>query len=167
MQENLFIGVLYEKQESKHCMKELEEEYERIEKFISNYTETNNKIILVGDFNGKIGNDENGITNGDTSITTNGKSTLNNIDSKILDSNDSYLTQTLLFGSTSFDSETNTLVLNATIDYILSTERFEQPLFLKNLVFFIWNLFNPFRSTFFFCIPRHLEFSVPGDCNFF
>ena len=56
-------------------------------------------------------------------------STLNNIDSKILESNDSYLTQTLLFGSTSFDSETNTLVLNATIDYILSTERFEQPLF--------------------------------------
>ena len=54
-------------------MKELEEEYEVIEKSISNYTETNNKIILVGDFNGKIGNDENGITNGDTSITTNGK----------------------------------------------------------------------------------------------
>ena len=56
-------------------------------------------------------------------------STLNNIDSKILESNDSYLTQTLLFGSISFDSETNTLVLNATIDYILSTERFEESLF--------------------------------------
>ena len=72
-QENLFIGVLYGKQKSKNCMKELEEEYEVIEKSISNYTETNNKIILVGDFNGKIGNDESGITNGDTSITTNGK----------------------------------------------------------------------------------------------
>ena len=56
-------------------------------------------------------------------------STLDNINSKILESNDSYLSQTLLFGSTSFDSETNTLVLNATIDYILSNERFEQPLF--------------------------------------
>ena len=55
-------------------------------------------------------------------------STLNNIDSKLLESNDSYLTQTLLFGSTSFDSETNTLALNATIDYILFTERFEEPL---------------------------------------
>ena len=55
-------------------------------------------------------------------------STLNNIDPKILESNDSYLTQTLLFGSTSFDSETNTLALNATIDYILFTERFEEPL---------------------------------------
>ena len=38
-------------------------------------------------------------------------STLNNIDPKILESNNSYLTQTCLFGSTSFDSETNTLVL--------------------------------------------------------
>ena len=56
-------------------------------------------------------------------------SILNNIDSKILESNDSYLTKTLLFGSTSFDSETNAFVLNATIDYILSTERFEEPLF--------------------------------------
>ena len=56
-------------------------------------------------------------------------STLNNIDSKLLEPNDSYLTQTLLFGSTSFDSETNTFVLNATIDYILSTERFEEHLF--------------------------------------
>ena len=56
-------------------------------------------------------------------------STLNNIDSKTLESNGSYLTQTLLFGSISFDSETNTLVLNATIDYILSTERFEESLF--------------------------------------
>ena len=53
-------------------------------------------------------------------------STLNNIDSKILESTDSYVTQSLLFGSTSFDSETNMLVLNATIDYILSTERFEE-----------------------------------------
>ena len=61
-------------------------------------------------------------------------STLNNIDAKILEPNDSYLTQTLLFGSTSFDSETNTFVLNATVDYILSTERFEEPLFKKNLV---------------------------------
>ena len=56
-------------------------------------------------------------------------STLNNIDSKILASNVSYLIQTLLFGCTSFDSETNTLVLNATIDYFSSTEKFEEPLF--------------------------------------
>ena len=72
-QENFFVGVLYGKQESKHCIKELEEEYDVIEKSISNYTKTNNKIISVGNFDGKIGNDENRITNGDTSFTTNGR----------------------------------------------------------------------------------------------
>ena len=49
-------------------------------------------------------------------------------DSKIFESTYSYLAQTLLFGSTSFDSETNTLILNVTIDYNLSTKRFEEPL---------------------------------------
>ena len=56
-------------------------------------------------------------------------SNLNNTDCKISESTNSYLTQTLFFGSTSFDAETNTLVLNATIDYTLSTERFEERLF--------------------------------------
>ena len=37
--------------------------------------------------------------------------TLNSIDSKILESTISYLTKTLFYGSTSFDTETNTLVL--------------------------------------------------------
>ena len=55
-------------------------------------------------------------------------STLNNIDSKVFESTDSYLTKTLLFGCTSFDLETNKLLLNATIDYILSTERFNERL---------------------------------------
>ena len=54
--------------------------------------------------------------------------TLNSIYCKILELTDSYLTQTLLCGS--LDSETNTLVLNATIDYILSNERFEEPFLL-------------------------------------
>ena len=44
-----------------------------IEKSIYNYTKANKTIILVGNFNGKMGNDENGITSGDTSITTNGR----------------------------------------------------------------------------------------------
>ena len=50
---------------------------------------------------------------------------------KGLKSTNSYLMQTLLYGCTSFDLVTNTLVLNATINYILSTERFEEPLFQK------------------------------------
>ena len=55
-------------------------------------------------------------------------STLNKIDCKILESTDSYLTQTFLYDCTSFDTETDTLVLNATNDFILSTERLEEPL---------------------------------------
>ena len=39
------------------------------------------------------------------------------------------------FDCASFDLETNTLVLNATNDYILSTERFEEPLLEKNPCF--------------------------------
>ena len=75
-------------------------------------------------------------------------STLNNIDSKMLESTDSYLTQTLLFGCTSFDSETNTLVLNSAIDYILSTERFEEALFFfKTKIVFHMQLFNLFRTS--------------------
>ena len=68
------------------------------------------------------------------------------MDSKILESTDSYLTHFLLFGSTSFDSQTNTLVLNVTIDYILSTERFEEHLLCKNLLIRM-QLFNPFRTS--------------------
>ena len=66
-------------------------------------------------------------------------SNLNNIDSKILESTDSYLTKTLFYVSTSFDTETNTHVLNATIDYILSTERFGELLFRKIALFIICN----------------------------
>ena len=55
-------------------------------------------------------------------------STLRNIDSKLLETTDSVLTQTLLFGCATLDTETNSSILNATIDYILSTERFEEPL---------------------------------------
>lgn len=56
-------------------------------------------------------------------------SILNNTDSKILDSSDSYSTNTLFYDNTSFDTEINTYDLNATIDYILLTERFEEPYF--------------------------------------
>ena len=62
-------------------------------------------------------------------------STLNNIDYKILELTDSHLTQTLLFDCTSFNSETNMLVLNATTDFTLSTERLEEPPFLKKPCF--------------------------------
>ena len=55
-------------------------------------------------------------------------STLNNIDCKLLELTKSSLSQTLLYGNTLFDKEKNTRILNATIECILSTGRFEEPL---------------------------------------
>ena len=55
-------------------------------------------------------------------------STLNNIDCILLELTESSLSQTLLYGNKLFDKEKNTRILNATIEYILSTERFEEPL---------------------------------------
>ena len=54
-------------------------------------------------------------------------STLNNTDCKLLELTKSSLSQTLLYGNTLFDQEKKN-ILNATIEYILSTERFEEPL---------------------------------------
>ena len=55
-------------------------------------------------------------------------STLNKNDCKLLELTKSSSSQTPLYGNTLFDKEKNTLILNATIEYILSTERFEEPL---------------------------------------
>ena len=71
-------------------------------------------------------------------------STIRNIDCKLLEITDSSLTQTLLYGNPSFDIITNSLILNATIDFILSTKRFEEAIFKRisniHLVYSIWNI---------------------------
>ena len=56
-------------------------------------------------------------------------STIGKINYKFLENTDSNLTQTLLFGNTSFDITDNTKILNATINFILLTKRFDEPLF--------------------------------------
>ena len=56
-------------------------------------------------------------------------STLVNIDNNLLDLCEPVLIRTLLFGSNSFDTDANTNVLNATIEYLPSTKRFHEPLF--------------------------------------
>ena len=58
--------------------------------------------------------------------------TIRNIDCKLLEMIDSSLTQTLLYGNPSFDIITNSLILNATVDFILSTKTFEETLFKRN-----------------------------------
>ena len=56
-------------------------------------------------------------------------STIKNIDNNLLHFCEPVLIRTLLFGSNSFDTDANTNIINATIEYILSTKRFDQPLF--------------------------------------
>ena len=56
-------------------------------------------------------------------------STIRKIDSTLLDLDESMLSKTLLFGSNALDISTNTRILNATIEYVLNTKRFDEPLF--------------------------------------
>ena len=51
------------------------------------------------------------------------------IDCNLLNNTDFVLAQTLPFGNLSFNSKKNLEILNATIDYILSTKRFHEALF--------------------------------------
>ena len=55
--------------------------------------------------------------------------TISQIDNKLLDSNESNLIQHLLFGDPFKDTETNTEILNATVNYVLTTKRFDERLF--------------------------------------
>ena len=56
-------------------------------------------------------------------------SPVNDIDSSLTNTKDSILTHILLFGKVSLDTSANTLLLNATMNYIMSTNRFEESLF--------------------------------------
>ena len=55
--------------------------------------------------------------------------TISQIDNKLLDSNESNLIQHLLFGDPSKGTETNTEILSATVNYVLTTKRFDERLF--------------------------------------
>ena len=52
-----------------------------------------------------------------------------NIDNNILNLNDSIFLEVLLFGNSSFNNTKNISILNTAIDYIVSSKRFEVPLF--------------------------------------
>ena len=55
-------------------------------------------------------------------------SSLVNIDHTLSDNTDFSLAQILLFGKTTFNTKENTKIANLTIDFVLSTERFDGPL---------------------------------------
>ena len=54
---------------------------------------------------------------------------LTDTDQTLLENRDTTLANILLLDDLSFDRASNTQILNATITYILSTERFEEGLF--------------------------------------
>ena len=55
-------------------------------------------------------------------------SSSDNIDHQLLDNTNFSLTQTLLFSNTTFNAKENTKIINLTIDFVLSTKRFDEPL---------------------------------------
>ena len=55
---------------------------------------------------------------------------INEIDSTIFNKCESVVTCIILYGDESFKYEVNLLILNATIDFVLSTKRFDEPLYL-------------------------------------
>ena len=57
---------------------------------------------------------------------------IRNIDNNILNLNDSRFSEVLLFGNSSFSNTKNTSILNTTIEYIVSSKRFEVHLFYSS-----------------------------------
>ena len=86
--ETLFIRLFYGKQKSRNNNITLDKQFNTIERHLYQYTTNNqNHILLLGDFNAKVGNEEQGIPNGDPRITPNGKRLINltnNLNLKIL-----------------------------------------------------------------------------------
>ena len=87
--------------------------------------------------------------------------TVNDVDSYLTNTNDSILTHIFLFGKASFDMSAKSLILNSKMNYIISTNRFEESLFhgfviswymfisftlLRILMFFIAFYPHPFSS---------------------
>ena len=62
------------------------------------------------------------------------RQTVSQIDNKLLDSNES--NEHLLFGDFSKDTETNTKTLNTTVNYVLTTKRFDEDDSFKNVIFY-------------------------------
>ena len=100
------------------------------------------------------------------------------IGENVLSGSDSRISETLLFGISSFNDTENTSFLNTTIDYILSTKRFDVPFtnflfvlkhpYIENMSFKFYFLivksfikFLPYLYYWF----KHIAFTLP--CRFF
>ena len=85
--------------------------------------------------------------------------------SKLMDCTDYDLTQTLLFGNTSQTSSNNFKIINALIYDILSSKRFDEPLFKIN--FFISKFDFNQQFSLFYILPGTLSYiGIWRLCNF-
>ena len=78
------------------------------------------------------------------------KTLLDNIqstDKMLLSQNKSSLTHLLLYGPPKGNSNVNGFILNSAVEFILSSERFNRPLFNR-----AWNVFFSFSNSFFICL---------------
>ena len=69
-------------------------------------------------------------------------SKIRNINSNILENTNSQITQFFLYGDENFTGSTNFIILNSTIEYMLGSKRFDEPLFLYQSPFLIKYLFH-------------------------
>ena len=96
----------------------------------------------------------------------------------IIGGSDPRISETLLFGISSFNDAKNASILNTTIDYILSTKRFDvlltnfrfvlKHLCIENMSFKFYNLIvNSFTifTLLYYCF-RHIEFTLHCQLGF-
>ena len=88
---------------------------------------------------------------------------MNDSDSSLTCTNDLILTHIRLFGKASLDISANTLILNATMKNIISTNRFQESLFLVFCNFLLYfHLFNFFSVSLSFRIHSYSFSSYLG-----
>ena len=69
--ESMMICLYYGKQDSRSTKKESENEFNRISTYTRHSIDNNSYVPILGDFNAKIGNDQEGIVNGNRIISRN------------------------------------------------------------------------------------------------
>ena len=69
--ESMMICLYYSKQDSRSTKKESENEFNRISTYTRHCIDNNSYVLILGDFNAKIGNDQEGIVNGNRIISRN------------------------------------------------------------------------------------------------
>ena len=96
-------------------------------KFINNFQDTLNPLCTCGwDFKNTchfLLHYLNFLTERNTPLNK-----ITNIDSNVLNQADATITKTLLFGNSKYSNEINLQILNASIDFILTSKRFDEPL---------------------------------------